>query len=93
MENVLREVYSAIEDRKARRPAGSYVAGLMDKGLPAIIAKVEEEATELVVAARTEPNQNLIHEAADLVFHTFVLLAYRNIRFEDLCAEFQKRRR
>lgn len=90
---VLSEVYRIVEDRRDRPKSGSYVSALLKGGLGEILGKVEEEARELVEAARGGGRREILHEAADLVFHTWVLLACKGIKLEDLLQEFQKRRR
>jgi len=72
----------------------SYTASLLAGGVEAIGAKVTEEAAEVVEAAGEpgEPGrQHTIREAADVVYHLFVLLALRGIRLEELSAELDRR--
>ena len=80
-----------IEERKAADPNASYVARLYAKGLDAILKKVGEEATEVVIAAKGEDTQALVHEVADLWFHTLVLLAHRGLGPADVCTELARR--
>jgi phosphoribosyl-ATP pyrophosphohydrolase/phosphoribosyl-AMP cyclohydrolase len=64
--------------RAAERPGGSYTVKLLDD--PELIgAKVEEEAEEVVRAAREESDERLAEEAADLLYHLSVLLASRGV--------------
>jgi phosphoribosyl-ATP pyrophosphohydrolase len=90
---VLTEVFKVIENRRDRPKLNSYVSGLMSVGLDRVLEKVEEESRELIVAARKEPRSNIIHEAADLIFHVMVLLAAKNIEMEEVFRELQKRRK
>src|SRR4051795_13515963 len=54
--------------RQAERPEGSYTVALLDD--PALAgAKVEEEAEEVVRAAREESDERLDSEAADVLYH------------------------
>ena len=76
---VLDRLFEVIERRRAERPAGSYVVSLLDGGIPALAAKVLEEADEVVRAARDESDEALACEVADLVFHVFVLMAARGV--------------
>jgi phosphoribosyl-ATP pyrophosphohydrolase len=72
--DVLDRVYAVIRERKHARPSGSYVVQLLDGGIGAIGAKVREECGELLEAVgQTDPAQ-IAHEAADLLFHVWVLL-------------------
>jgi phosphoribosyl-ATP pyrophosphohydrolase len=89
--NALMDVIAA---RKANPPPRSYVVDLMRGGVPSIGAKIIEEAAETVEAA-DEPGsagrEHLIKEAADLVFHTAVLLGYRDIPWSAVEAEIARR--
>jgi phosphoribosyl-AMP cyclohydrolase / phosphoribosyl-ATP pyrophosphohydrolase len=67
-----------LRSRAAERPAGSYTVKLLDdSGL--IGEKVEEEAEEVVRAAREESDERVAEEAADLLYHLSVLLASREV--------------
>jgi phosphoribosyl-ATP pyrophosphohydrolase/phosphoribosyl-AMP cyclohydrolase len=65
--------------RQQEAPEGSYVAELLSGGTARVARKVGEEAIELVVAALTEDDQRVVEEAADLWFHSLVLLASRGL--------------
>lgn len=72
---------------------GAYTSFLFAKGVDRISKKVGEEAVELVIASKNEPKENVIHEAADLLYHTTVLLTARDVKFSEVCAELCKRNR
>jgi phosphoribosyl-AMP cyclohydrolase / phosphoribosyl-ATP pyrophosphohydrolase len=72
-------LWRTISERAAERPAGSYTAELLDSGVGACARKVGEEAVELAVAALDESDERVVEEAADLVYHLYVLLAARGI--------------
>jgi phosphoribosyl-AMP cyclohydrolase / phosphoribosyl-ATP pyrophosphohydrolase len=79
---VVHEALPALErtlaDRKAERPEGSYTVTLLDN--PTLIGeKVEEEAEEVVRAAREETDERVAEEAADVLYHLSVLLASRGV--------------
>lgn len=65
--------------RKSADPTSSYVAGLYAKGVDAIAKKIGEEATETVIAAKNSDDAAMVHEIADLWFHTLVLLSSRGL--------------
>jgi len=90
-DEVLRRLAEVIEQRKQADPANSYVADLYARGLPAILKKIGEEATEVILAANTGDKTAIIHEAADLWFHTLVLLARSGLGPEDVLAELERR--
>ena len=92
---VLAELMAVIEDRKKNPPARSYTTSLFAGGVEKIGAKILEEAQEVVEAAssvQTDQTQaHLTHEAADLVYHLFVLMGFRGIKLDVLSAELAKR--
>ena len=73
------ELWRTISERAATRPEGSYTAELLAEGVGAVARKVGEEGVELVVAALDESDERVIEEAADLVYHLYVLLAARGL--------------
>lgn len=74
---LLDQLDATLAERKRLRPAGSYTASLFDAGRAAILRKVGEEAVETLLAGGQDDDQALLHEVADLWFHTLVLLAER----------------
>lgn len=73
------DLWRTIVDRARERPEGSYTASLLDAGVGACARKVGEEAVELSVAALDESDERVVEEAADLVYHLYVLLAARGL--------------
>ena len=65
--------------RKAEAPEGSYIAQLFAGGVDRIGKKIGEEATEVVIAAKNPNDDELVWEAADLLFHLVVMLEARDI--------------
>lgn len=72
-------------------PSQSYVAGLFVKGQNAILKKVGEEATELVMASKDGVAKEIIYETADLWFHSMILLAHHGLRPEQVLQELARR--
>ncbi|MHB8147826.1 MAG: bifunctional phosphoribosyl-AMP cyclohydrolase/phosphoribosyl-ATP diphosphatase HisIE [Vulcanimicrobiaceae bacterium] len=66
-------------ERKIDPPAGSYIAQLFAGGVDRIGKKIGEEATEVVIAAKNADENELVWEAADLLFHLVVMLEARNV--------------
>jgi len=87
------ELWRTVSDRAARRPPGSYTARLLDLGLGACARKVGEEAVELTVAALDESDERVIEEAADLLYHLYVVLAARGLDVASVEDELQGRQR
>lgn len=91
MSDVLQQLARILEERKRADAGQSYVAGLYARGPQAVLKKIGEEATELVMAGMGEDDEALVHEAADLWFHTLVLLAQRGLGPDDVLAELERR--
>ena len=90
-DNVLGQLADVLEARKQAAPDSSYVAKLYHKGLDAILKKIGEEATELVMAAKDNAPDRIVAETADLWFHTLVALAHYGLRPEQVLAELARR--
>lgn len=82
---------ATVTERLSADPASSYVASLTARGVPAIARKLGEEAVEAVVAALSGSDEELVGEAADVLFHLTVLLAARGIALEQVTAELERR--
>jgi phosphoribosyl-ATP pyrophosphohydrolase len=91
MNTILKKLTETLEARKKDDPTKSYTASLYRDGLEAILKKVNEEAFETIIAARQGDNKELIHEVADLWFHSLVLMAHKNLSAEDILNELAKR--
>jgi phosphoribosyl-ATP pyrophosphohydrolase len=93
-QSVLDQLFNVIEQRKAELPEGSYTSSLFlhERGENAVLEKIGEESTELILAAKNDNSQELIHEAADLVYHLLVLLSMKGVHIDDLLSELENRR-
>ncbi len=90
-DDVLNELAQTLESRKNADPDSSYVASLYNKGLDEILKKIGEEATEVVIAAKSGEKTAIIHETADLWFHTLVMLAQQGLSPDDILSELEQR--
>ncbi len=90
---ILEELFATVQDRKRERPEGSYTARLLEEGVDRISQKVIEEAGELGIAGVKGNRSEVVAEAADVIYHTLVLLAASGARPEDVWEELRKRRR
>ncbi|SRR6266702_2455222 len=90
-ENVLQRLAETIAAHRNANPAISYVATLFAKGDDAIIKKVGEEATEVVMAAKDSDKLRLTAEMADLWFHSLVVLVRFGLGPADVLAELERR--
>jgi phosphoribosyl-ATP pyrophosphohydrolase len=93
--SIVGALMGVIAERRDRPPGRrSYVVSLLEGGVPAIGAKITEEAAEVVEAAAEpgdEGRAHLVREAADLVFHTLVLLGHRRVEWGEVEAELARR--
>lgn len=91
----LARLAAVIESRKGGDPDQSYVARLLSKGSDAVLKKVGEEATEVVMAAKDadhggDPGK-VVSEVADLWFHCMIALARYGLKPADVIAELERR--
>jgi phosphoribosyl-ATP pyrophosphohydrolase len=89
--DTLARLAAVIEARRGGDPDKSYVARLFDKGTDAILKKIGEEATEVVMAAKDGARDKLVAEVADLWFHTLIALAQFGLKPADVLAERERR--
>ena len=88
---VLAALGDVIESRRGSSGERSYTSRLLAGGPEAVGRKVTEEAGELVVAALGETDDRVVSEAADLLYHTLVLLASRGLTLSDVESELARR--
>lgn len=90
----LARLAAVIESRKPQAggdPDKSYVARLFSKGTDAILKKIGEEATEVVMAAKDGDRARIVGETADLWFHSMIALAAFDLKPADVLAELERR--
>lgn len=90
-DDVLNELGRTLAARRDADPDSSYTAALFAGGDAKILKKVGEEATEVLLAGSGEPDDALVHEVADLWYHTLVLLAHRGLGPDDVLSELARR--
>ena len=90
-QDVLARLAAVIDSRRAGDPAQSYVARLFDKGGDAILKKIGEEATEVVMACKDGERARIVAEVADLWFHSMIALAAHGLAPADVLAELERR--
>jgi phosphoribosyl-ATP pyrophosphohydrolase len=90
-DRVLAELADVIASRRGADPAISYVARLLARAPDAVLKKIGEEATEVVLAAKDGRAERIVAETADLWFHCLVMLAQHDLRPEQVLAELQRR--
>ncbi len=82
-----------VDEYKKNPEDGTYTSFLFARGVDRIGKKVGEEAVEFVIAAKNEDPQGVVNEAADLLYHTVVLLSARGVKISEVCKELCKRNR
>ena len=88
---LLNRLADILEERKNADPGSSYVASLHAKGEDAILKKIGEESAELIIAGKTQDRQAVVHETADLWFHSLVLLSSLELGPNDILLELDRR--
>jgi phosphoribosyl-AMP cyclohydrolase / phosphoribosyl-ATP pyrophosphohydrolase len=78
------KVELVIADRKNNPTDTSYTSSLFKKGINKIAQKVGEEAVELVIESKDDDRERFLNEAADLLYHYFVLLQAKNHKLQDV---------
>ena len=89
--DILQRLTKTLEARKQASPENSYVAKLFIKGEDAILKKVGEETTEVILASKEGDKTHLVYETADLWFHCMVLLAHHGLKVDDVLGELARR--
>ena len=87
----LARLEQVILQRRDCDPGTSYVANLRQQGRGCMAQKLGEEAVEAVVASLSGTDEELVGEAADVLFHLMVLLADRGITLDAVTAEIERR--
>ena len=88
---VLDRLYETILDRKRSPSPESYVASLLAAGQDKILKKVTEEAGEVILASKGQKREEIVHEAADLLFHLLVALGYHEVPPTEVYQELARR--
>lgn len=88
---ILDRLADVIESRKAGDPEASYISRLLAKGEDAVLKKIGEEATEVVMAGKDGDRLRIVEEMADLWFHSLIALAHYGLRPYDVLLELRRR--
>ena len=101
---ILHQLYRIIEQRRDQLPPDSYTTKLFQGGITKIVEKFAEESQELIDATKSKnemalscpagsqaANDQVTHEAADLMYHFLVLLAACGVTFNDVEQELTRR--
>jgi phosphoribosyl-ATP pyrophosphohydrolase/phosphoribosyl-AMP cyclohydrolase len=91
--DTLSQVFGVICDRRDNPSEGSYTRKLLDGGDNKILKKIGEEAAEVVMACKDDDADAIAGEAADLLYHTLVAIAYHKVDIKAVYRKLQERRR
>ena len=90
-DDTLQRLAAVVASRRGGDPDQSYVARLFSKGTDAILKKIGEEATEVVMAGKDGAKDRIVGETADLWFHCLVALEHFGLKPDDVLAELRRR--
>lgn len=88
---MLGDVYNIILDRKENPKEGSYTNLLLEK-VWITSSKVGEENTEIIIAAKNTDHEHLKYEISDYIYHLMVLMAEKDITWEEITQELSQRK-
>ena len=90
-DNVIKDLFEVVTDRKTNPSENSYTCYLFEKGLDKILKKVGEECTEVIIAGKANDKAETVYEISDLVYHVMVLMIEMGISLEDIQKELASR--
>lgn len=88
---VIEALYATIRQRAIDLPEGSYTVTLLQGHEDKLLKKIGEEATEVVMAAKSNDTDQLRYESVDLLYHLLVVCSRWGVTLDDLAAELQSR--
>lgn len=90
-DNILKDLYNVIKDRKENPQEGSYTCYLFDKGINKILKKIGEESAETIIAAKEDNKEEIINEICDLIYHLMVMAVEKEVELDLIFTELDKR--
>ena len=88
---IIETIFEVIVDRIKNPTEKSYVSKLNRKGEDAILQKIGEETTELVLAVKANQPEEIVHEVTDILFFILVLLAHKNLKLQEVLKQLEHR--
>ena len=82
-----------IRGRRDASPETSYTARLLAGEEDALLKKLAEEASEVIMACKDKDHDHIRYEAADLVYHLMVALERYGVTIPELAGELDARHR
>ncbi|HKL12316.1 MAG TPA: bifunctional phosphoribosyl-AMP cyclohydrolase/phosphoribosyl-ATP diphosphatase HisIE [Halanaerobiales bacterium] len=90
-DEIINMLYNLIKSRKNELPEDSYTTYLFEEGIDKILKKIGEESSEVIIAAKNEPKNELVYETADLIYHLMVLLVEKEVNLDQIRNELSDR--
>src|SRR6056297_2578799 len=90
-DEIINMLYNLIKSRKNELPEDSYTTYLFEEGIDKILKKIGEESSEVIIAAKNEPQNELVYETADLIYHLMVLLVEKEVNLDQIKDELSER--
>ena len=90
-DNVIKELFDVVSDRKENPSENSYTCYLFSQGINKILKKVGEEASETIIAAKEDDKEALTGEVCDLLYHLVVMAVEKGISVDMILGELDKR--
>ena len=88
---IIERIFEVIIDRIKNPTKESYVSSLTAKGEDAVLGKIGEETVELILATKDNRPEEIVHEAADILFHVLVLFAQKGFEVRGIFEELEHR--
>jgi len=88
---IIERIFEVIMDRIKNPTEESYVSRLTGKGEDAVLQKIGEETVELIIATKGNSPEEIVHEAADILFHVLVLFAQKGFELRGIFEELEHR--
>ena len=88
---IIERIFEVIVDRIKNPTEKSYVSKLHRKGEDAVLQKIGEETTELVLAVKANRPEEIVHEATDILFFILVLFAQKNLKLQEIFKQLEHR--
>ena len=86
------DLFLTIEKRKSSKNKNSYTSRLLKEGEKQIAQKFGEESAELIIDYLKGTKKRTVEEASDVIYHLFVLLSSKKIKYSDIEKELSKRK-
>ena len=89
--NILEQLDNVLRERKQQKRVNSYLSRVSSKGNTYVNSKIREDCNEYIEYTCGPDRQHMIHETADLWFHTLVSLSLNEISSSDILKELERR--